>query len=367
MRVKATMWTTAVLAMAAITAAGQDRVNSPDVNSTTNTTTNTAISGTGGQTTLLSDIMNSDVMLQNNENVGQINDFVIGPQGNIQFAIGSGNNIGNGNNNNFAIPFSALSVNSGNQSVNLNLSRDQFNELNFFSKNKLPDFSSRDFRQNLTQVFGDRAMDRLNNARDVRQTAQDNRQDTREARQDVRETAQDGRQDTRDARQDARQTAQDGRQDTRDARQDARQDTRDDRQDSRQARDPAEDKLDSARNRGANDTEGRDNLNPAGKAPPGLNKDDKNTPRGRGNLGANNTEGRDTLNPAGKAPPGLNKDNRTVNPRPPQGGLRTPTPQNPQPGPARPGTANKSSSVPGPGLGAGGAAPPTGGAAGTGR
>lgn len=32
------------------------------------------------------------------------------------------------------------------------------------------------------------------------------------------------------------------------------------------------------------------------------------SPRGRGNLGANQTDGRDTLNPAGKAPPGLNRE-----------------------------------------------------------
>ena len=80
----------------------------------TNSATVTA-SETSGQAQLMSQVLNSQVTLENGETVGTISDLVLGPQGNVLFAVGTSGD------ERFAVPFNAVDFNAEQQTAMLDL------------------------------------------------------------------------------------------------------------------------------------------------------------------------------------------------------------------------------------------------------
>lgn len=105
-----------------------------------------------GQVQLLSDLLNWNIVLQNNNSAGQITDFVIGPQGNVLWAVGT---LGG---QNFVIPFSAINFNTALQTAQLNITPDQFAMLPLFTGRRFPNSNSQVFQRDMKDVFGDRAV-----------------------------------------------------------------------------------------------------------------------------------------------------------------------------------------------------------------
>lgn len=345
-------------------------------NAQLSTGVNGATNATVGHSLMLSEMLNWNIVLQNGTTVGQISNFVVGPQGNILYAIGTTEN-----NQSFVVPFSALTINPNTQTAQLPLSSAQFGNVEFFQGSNLPNFGSRGFQMQMRQIFGTQVpsvpADRLMTLADLgnfnialqngttvgqitdfvvspqgtvlfgigtnngqsfvvpfgsmtfngtTQTAQvplNNNQFDNGVFFNANEVPNF---DSQAVQQQLRQVFGNGATVT-----------------------PGVPR--GQGNLGANQTQGRDVLNPAGQAPPGLNRNqitrqnvtqdnqvDRENPdavddtgitnptnqpagaavrgadRNRNNLnvpptdrGANRIQGRDTLNPAGKAPPGLNR------------------------------------------------------------
>jgi len=96
-----------------------------------------------------SKVMGSDIILRDGHVVGQIKDFVIGPDQRVDFAVGLRNSTGEY----FPIPFSAISLNPYHQ-VPLPLTSAQFARLPFFTTDSWPNFNAPVFREQVLAVYG---------------------------------------------------------------------------------------------------------------------------------------------------------------------------------------------------------------------
>lgn len=94
-----------------------------------------------------SQLMDSDVILKGGDTAGSITDFVIGPQGNIEYLVAT-----NGEQM-YSIPFGAAQMNAQNQ-LQLDLTSAQFQQMPFFSNNNWPNFATPQFRGQMVNTFG---------------------------------------------------------------------------------------------------------------------------------------------------------------------------------------------------------------------
>jgi len=94
-----------------------------------------------------SDLLRREVILQNGDVVGEINELIVGPRGSVDFLVAA-----NGDQM-FAIPYHVVNFNRAGQ-VQLTLMPAQFDQLPFFSLTQWPNFNSPAFRQKEVAVFG---------------------------------------------------------------------------------------------------------------------------------------------------------------------------------------------------------------------
>jgi hypothetical protein len=125
----------------------------PSVRVTASSTTGGSASGelfSGPQ--LLTDLLNADVMLVNDELAGEVTNLVIGPRGMIQYVVATHRGL------NYLIPFRALDFDAAERVVRLPLNPSQFDEVVFFEDRNLPDLTSAAVRRQMSALFGVRAI-----------------------------------------------------------------------------------------------------------------------------------------------------------------------------------------------------------------
>ena len=100
-----------------------------------------------GQPRLLSDLLDAQVLLQNGDAVGDITDLVLGPRGNIQYAVATYNG------RNYLIPYRGMTFNTADHTVQLTLTAEQFEEVQFFDGRNLPNLNSAPVRRQILTLF----------------------------------------------------------------------------------------------------------------------------------------------------------------------------------------------------------------------
>ncbi|HET6425469.1 MAG TPA: hypothetical protein VFG20_17405 [Planctomycetaceae bacterium] len=171
---------TVVAALATSSAAWAQRAGTPRSNSNENSNRSSLVSQSeantprragatipGSEYRRWSQMMNADVVLKNGDAAGSITDFVIGPQGNIEYLVGS-----NGAQL-YTIPFGAAELNAQNQ-LQLGLTADQFETLPFFSNNNWPNFATPQFRGQMVNAFGQQAFNNAGGVAGVNNTGVNN-------------------------------------------------------------------------------------------------------------------------------------------------------------------------------------------------
>jgi hypothetical protein len=100
-----------------------------------------------GQVQLLSDLLDAQVLLQDGDAVGDITDLVLGPRGNILYAVATYEG------RKYLIPYRGMSFNPADQTVQLSLTADQFQDVHFFEGRNLPNLSAPAVRRQILMLF----------------------------------------------------------------------------------------------------------------------------------------------------------------------------------------------------------------------
>jgi hypothetical protein len=100
-----------------------------------------------GQPQLLSDLLDAQVLLQDDNARGDITDLVLSPRGSILYAVATHNG------RNYLIPYRGMRFNAADQTVQVNLTPEQFQNVQFFEGRNLPDVNSFAVRRQIMSLF----------------------------------------------------------------------------------------------------------------------------------------------------------------------------------------------------------------------
>jgi hypothetical protein len=133
----------------------------------------------------LSTVMKSKVVIQQDQPVGQIVDFVLNDGGCIDYVVASYED------QYYAIPYSAVVLRHTDRVVFVDISPAQFRKVTFFAANQWPDFTSTNYQQNVISVFGVSSI-RNDGPNTTLKPNLDRRDDRRDPREDRRNRNDDG-------------------------------------------------------------------------------------------------------------------------------------------------------------------------------
>lgn len=111
-------------------------------------TGNFGFAGGGLQTLRLSQLIDADIELAGGEAAGTISDIVLGQNGNILYLLAN-----RGSGTSFTIPVQAASFDFQNSRFTLPLTREQFDSLPSFSRDRFPNFNSTLYQQQLFAAY----------------------------------------------------------------------------------------------------------------------------------------------------------------------------------------------------------------------
>ncbi len=96
----------------------------------------------------LSTVMNSKVLIQDDQAAGQIVDVVMNESGCIDYVVASYEE------KFYAVPYSAVTLRGPDRIVYIDIAPTQFRRVSFFTGNQWPDFYASTYQQNVFNVFG---------------------------------------------------------------------------------------------------------------------------------------------------------------------------------------------------------------------
>lgn len=195
----------------------------------------TRVSSDGTTVRKVSTVMKSKVIIQDDEPAGQVVDFVFSDGGCIEYIVASYED------EYYVIPYSAATVRYGQSIVFVDITPNQFQNVQFFGANNWPDFYATGYRNRVFDTFG---VTSIRNDVDVNVRGRGDR--ARDRADDARDRARDRRDDARDRADDRRDDAGDRADDARDRTRDRKDDARDRAED---AREKAKERADEARDR----------------------------------------------------------------------------------------------------------------------
>jgi len=92
--------------------------------------------------------MDASVALRGGGNVGKISDFVVSPDGQIEYAVVAYED------RYVLVPWSALRVDSGDRGLHVDVTRERWREVPTFTRERWPDFSDPNYTQRVYRFFG---------------------------------------------------------------------------------------------------------------------------------------------------------------------------------------------------------------------
>ncbi len=96
----------------------------------------------------LSTVMNSKILIQDDQAAGQVVDVVMNESGCIDYVVASYND------KNYVIPYSAVTYRGPGRVIYLDIAPTQFRQVSFFTGNQWPDFYATTYQRNVFNVFG---------------------------------------------------------------------------------------------------------------------------------------------------------------------------------------------------------------------
>jgi hypothetical protein len=129
-------------------ATGQQAEDAPQ-NQPAGATGNFGFAAGGLQTLRLSQLLKSDIVLDDGDGIGTISDIVLGQNGSLLYLLGTNNT----NGAMFTIPAQAASFDFQNSTLSLPLTQQQFQSLPTFSSSSVPNFNSLAYQRQLFGAF----------------------------------------------------------------------------------------------------------------------------------------------------------------------------------------------------------------------
>jgi hypothetical protein len=104
--------------------------------------------GASVRVTKLSSLMNSKILIQDDQAVGTVADIVLSDSGCVDYVVASYDN------QQYVIPYSAVQYRNADRIVYIDITPAQFRKVQFFTGNQWPDFYASSYQQNVFSVFG---------------------------------------------------------------------------------------------------------------------------------------------------------------------------------------------------------------------